>query len=78
MCHIFNRETLQCDISDSITGSLHITPESEPSNDEEMPGVNCDWEEKGNLNMAAQFLLLGNEQQADAIHGYLQQKFHRQ
>ena len=41
-----------------------------------MAGVHCDQEEE-NLNTAAQALLFGDNQQADAINGDLQQKFHR-
>ena len=42
-----------------------------------MPSVHCDKEEEGNLNPSAQVLLIDDNQQADAIDGYLQQKLHR-
>ena len=40
-----------------------------------MPVVYCDQKEKGNLNIAAQAQLHDNNQQADAIDGYLQLSF---
>ena len=36
-----------------------------------MPGVHCNQKEEGNLNTAADALLLGDNQQAD-INGYMQ------
>ena len=41
-----------------------------------MTGVHCDEEEEGNHNMPTQGLVLNNNQQADAIDCYLQQRFH--
>ena len=42
-----------------------------------MLGIQCDQEEGGNLKTAAHVLLLGDNLQADAINGYLQQRFYR-
>ena len=72
---IVKKDTLKQDIANNLPGSPHISPEGEPSDDEEIPGVHCDEEEEGNLNATAQFLLLGNNQQVKATDGYPQQKF---
>ena len=42
-----------------------------------MPDIQHNQEEEGNLNTAAQVLLLGDNNQAETIDGYLQQMFHK-
>ena len=42
-----------------------------------MPIVKCVQEEEGNLNRAAQAVLLDNNQQASAIDVYLMQNFNK-
>ena len=55
---------------------MSTAPEGKHSVHEEMPNVHCYKEEEGNLNTAAQALLLGDNQKADAIDCDLQQMFH--
>ena len=52
----------------NLSASLCVTPEDEPSENEDIPGINCDQEE-GNLNTEPQGLLLGDNQHADDICG---------
>ena len=61
-----NRHILQQDTTNSFPATLCIAPEWESAGDEEMSGVQCDQEEKENLNKSTQALLPGNNQEADA------------
>ena len=61
---IVNRETLQQDISNNFPDTLSIAPEG-------------DQEEEGSLNTDNYALILGDNQQADAVNCHLWQKFQR-
>ena len=61
-----SRHILQQDTTISFPATLCIAPECESAGDEEMPGIQCDQEEKENLNKSAQVLLPGNNQETDA------------
>ena len=70
-------ETLHQDIANNLPGPLCIAEEGEYLDDYKMTDVHCYKQEEGNLNTTAEALLLGNNQQADVIDGYLHKKFHR-